>query len=168
MTSPIYAARLGIKFSTIVFSFAVFILTTAQGYSRHRLSCSPFTPAPRGSPALQTCPLRFLIGSMPLYVDIPLEGLDTETCTVGGGFIRWALVQARGIWSPQPTTGFSISCAHIVYINTLVAHSPMLSRQSSAQGSRHGYVVIVPTMRRLISSTTLTQAAMAYIVRPRS
>jgi hypothetical protein len=75
-----------------------------------------------------------------MYDDIPLEDLDPETCTVGGGFIRWALVQARGIWSPQTTTGFSISRAHMIRINTLIAHLPVLHRQSSVQGSRHGYV----------------------------
>jgi len=83
-----------------------------------------------------------------VYGDIPSEDLDPETCTLGGRFIRWALVQARGIWSPKTTTGFSIFRAHIVYINTLIAHLPMLPRQSSAQGSRHGYVGLILQIAR--------------------
>ena len=97
LTSPNCEARLGNKFSTIVVSFAVFIHNPPRA-TRTPVCLAPHPP--RFLEAVLLCrlwPLPLLIGSMPPYVDIPLECLDPETCTLGGRFIRWALVQARGI-----------------------------------------------------------------------
>jgi hypothetical protein len=84
---------------------------------------------------------------------------------VANSFIgRYFKLEGSGVTNERLNSRFFV---RIWSASTLVAHLLWPFRQRSVQDSLHGYVYLM-TLRRLTLLTTLTQAAMAYIVRPLS